>query len=252
MSRRQEAGGSGQWAGGRRQFFSGLLTAYCHLPTALCSLPTASCLLLTVACFLPPAYCQLPSAPCPLVAELQQSLSGTTNVQSEFVQEKKLSLLEQTVVIRGRLAVEQPAKLSWQVVEPIRYNMVLDGSVLKQWDETTGKVQTMSLAGNPVFKVVVTQLRAWFSGQFDQLTKDFDAKSDAASTVPRIIFTPKEGSFAFKVIGRVVLTFREDRRYISDMLIEERSGDRTTMTFTNTVLNAAIPASAWEVKPHGR
>jgi outer membrane lipoprotein-sorting protein len=188
----------------------------------------------------------------PLLAELQKSLSGTTNVQSEFVQEKKLSLLQQTVVIKGRLAVEQPARLSWQVLEPIRYNMVLDGSVLKQWDETTGKVQTMSLAGNPVFKVVVTQLRAWFSGQFDLLTQDFDARADASATTPKIIFTPKAESFAFKVIERVVLTFREDRRYIQDMLIEERSGDRTTMTFTNTILNAAIPASAWEVKPHGR
>ena len=188
----------------------------------------------------------------PLLAELQQSLAGTTNVQSEFIQEKTLSLLQQKVVIRGRLAVEQPAKLSWQVVDPIRYNMVLDGTVLKQWDEATGKVQTMSLAGNPVFKVVVTQLRAWFSGQFDQLTRDFDAQADAASTSPRIIFTPREGSFAVKVIRRVVLTFREDRRYIHDLLIEELTGDRTTMTFTNTVLNAAIPAPAWEVKPHGR
>lgn len=188
----------------------------------------------------------------PLLAELQKSLSGTTNVQSEFIQEKTLSLLQQTVVIKGRLAVEQPARLSWQVLEPIRYNMVLDGAVLRQWDETTGKVQTMSLAGNPVFKVVVTQLRAWFSGQFDLLTKDFDARADASAATPRIIFTPREGSFAFKVIERVVLTFREDRRYIQDMLIEERTGDRTTMIFTNSILNAAIPASAWEVKPHGR
>ena len=187
-----------------------------------------------------------------LLAELQKSLGGTTNVQSEFIQEKTLSLLQQTWIIKGRLAVEQPDRLSWQVLEPIRYNMVLDGTVLKQWDETTGKMQTMSLAGNPVFKVVVNQLRAWFSGRFDLLTKDFDAQADATSAMPRIIFTPKDGSFAFKVIQRVVLTFREDRRYIHDMLIEERTGDRTTMTFTNSVLNAAIPASAWEVKPHAR
>ena len=193
-----------------------------------------------------------PAADSPLLAELQSSLAGTTNVQSEFIQEKSLSLLQRTVIIKGRLAVEQPDRLSWQVLEPIRYNMVLDGAVLRQWDENTGKVQTMSLAGNPVFKVVVNQLRAWFSGRFDLLTQDFDARVDASVAAPKIIFTPKEGSFAFKVIERVVLTFREDRRYIHDLLIEERTGDRTLMTFTNSVLNAAIPATAWEVKPHGR
>ncbi len=187
-----------------------------------------------------------------LFDELQKSLAGTTNVQSGFIQEKTLTLLQQTVVIRGRLAVEQPDRLAWYVEEPIRYNMILDGSTLKQWDAATGKVQTMSMAGNPVFKVVVTQLRAWFSGRLDLLTQDFDSEADTALGRAQITFIPKSGSFAFKVIKRVVLTFREDRRYIQDMLIEEQSGDRTTMTFTNTILNAAIPAATWEVKPHGR
>ncbi|MEI6563661.1 MAG: outer membrane lipoprotein carrier protein LolA [bacterium] len=192
------------------------------------------------------------AADLPLLAELQNSLAGATNVQSEFVQMKQLALLQQTVVIKGRLAVQQPDRLSWQVLDPIHYNLVIDGSTLKQWDEESGKVQSMSLAGNPVFKVVVTQLRAWFSGQFDLLTKDFTVETDAASLVPRLIFIPREGSFACKMISRVVLTFREDKRYIQDMIIEERSGDRTSMTFTNTLLNAVVDPVVWEVKPHGR
>ena len=192
------------------------------------------------------------AADLPLLAELQKSLAGATNVQSEFVQTKHLSLLQQTVVIKGRLAVQQPDRLSWQVLDPIHYTLVIDGSTLRQWDEESGKVQTMSLAGNPVFKVVVTQLRAWFSGQFDLLTQDFIVEAEAASALPRLIFTPREGSFACKVIRRVVLTFREDKRYIQDMTIEELSGDRTGMMFTNTLLNAAVDPGVWEVKPHGR
>ena len=38
----------------------------------------------------------------------------------------------------------------------------------------------------------------------------------------------------------------------SNMGIEERSGDRTRMTFTNTVLNAPIDPRAWEGAPDGR
>jgi len=188
----------------------------------------------------------------PLLTELRKSLAGTTNVQSEFIQEKSLSLLQQKVVIKGRLAVEQPSRLSWQVLEPIHYNMVLDGSVLKQWDETTGKVQTVALAGNPVFKVVVNQLQGWFSGRFELLTNDFTVAVDASATRPKIIFTPREVSFMAKVIRRVELTFREDRRYIHGLIIEEKTGDCTTMIFTNTVLNATIPAMVWEVRPNGK
>lgn len=192
------------------------------------------------------------AAEVPLLAELQKNLAGATNVQSEFVQEKNLALLQRSVVIRGRLAVQQPDRLSWQVLDPIRYNLVIDGSSLRQWDAESGRVQSMSLAGNPVFKVVVTQLRAWFSGQFDLLVKDFTVEADGAAATPRLVFTPRAESFAFKVIGRVVMTFQADRRYIREMVIEERSGDRTCMMFTNTILNAAVDPVAWEVKPHGR
>ena len=52
------------------------------------------------------------------------------------------------------------------------------------------------------------------------------------------------GSFAHKAIRRVELTFREDGRYLQSMDIEELSGDRTWMTFTNTVLNAPLDARA--------
>ncbi len=188
----------------------------------------------------------------PLLAELRKSLAGTTNVQSEFIQEKTLSVLQQKIVIKGRLAVAQPSRLSWQVLDPIRYTMVLDGAVLKQWDETTGKVQTMALAGNPVFKVVVNQLQGWFTGQFDLLTNDFTVAVNDSAASPKITFTPREASFMSKVIRRVELTFREDRRYLHGLIIEEKTGDLTTMIFTNTVLNATIPATVWEVRPNGK
>ena len=186
-----------------------------------------------------------------MLAELQQALSATTNVQTGFVQEKQMAMLRQKVIIKGQLAVQQPGLFAWHVTEPIRYNLVLDGASLRQWDETTGKEQQMSLADNPVFEIVSRQLKAWFGGQFDLLLKDFDTELDPAA--PRsIAFIPNKDSFARKAIRRVVMTFREDRRYMEAILIEELGGDKTLMTFTNTLLNTAIDPVTWEVKPHGR
>jgi outer membrane lipoprotein-sorting protein len=170
--------------------------------------------------------------------ELQRSLAGTTNVQN--------------VVIKGHLTVQQPDRFSWQVTEPVRYTLILEGTTLRQWDETTDRVQQMSLAGNPVFGVVATQLRAWFAGKLDSLSQDFEAAVEAVESGTRLVFTPRTGSFAHKAIRRVALTFREDGRYLQSMDVEELSGDRTWMTFTNTVLNGTPDARAWEVKPHGR
>lgn len=186
-----------------------------------------------------------------MIAELKQAVSATTNVQTGFVQEKQMAVMRQKVIVKGQLAVQQPDLFAWHVTEPIRYNLVLDGDTLRQWDEATGKEQQMSLADNPVFEIVSRQLKAWFGGQFDLLLKDFDAELDPAA--PRsITFIPNKDSFARKAIRRVVMTFREDQRYMQAILIEELGGDKTLMTFTNTVLNTAINPVAWEVKPHGR
>jgi outer membrane lipoprotein-sorting protein len=198
-----------------------------------------------------PIRAEPPADMTPLLA-IQKSLAGTTNVQSDFIQEKTLSMLQRTVVIKGRLTVQQPDWFSWRVTEPVKYNLILKGAALSQWDETTGSIQKMSLAGNPVFGVVATQLRAWFTGQFDSLLKDFDAEIEAQAPALRIAFIPRAGSFAAKAIRRVTLTFREDGRYLQDMAIDELSGDRTRMTFTNTVLNATIDPRAWEVAPDVR
>ena len=155
-------------------------------------------------------------------------------------------------MIKGHLTVQQPDRFSWQVTEPIRYALVLEGTTLRQWDETTDRVQQMSLAGNPVFGVVATQLRAWFAGKLDSLSQDFEAEVGESGPGTRLVFTPRAGSFAHKAIRRVALTFREDGRYLQGMDIEELSGDRTSMTFTNTVLNGPVDPRAWEVNPHGR
>ena len=191
------------------------------------------------------------AAPSRLLAELQQALGGTTSVQTDFVQEKQLALLQQKVIIKGHLVVEQPARFAWHVFSPIRYSLVLDGTTLRQWDETTDKIQQISLAANPVFEVVTRQLRAWFGGQMEALTKDFTAATDPTQA-RSVIFTPRAESMARKAIRQVRLIFREDRRYLQEIFIEEQSGDSTRMIFSETRLNTPIAPAAWEVKPHGR
>lgn len=186
-----------------------------------------------------------------VLAELQKNLSGTTNVLANFVQEKHMSVMRQKVIIKGQLAFQQPNLFAWHVTEPIRYNLVLRGTTLHQWDETTGKVQEMSMANNPVFEMVNRQLRAWFGGELEALLKDFDARFSPSST-RSVIFTPNQNSFARKAIRQVVLTFREDGRYLETIQITELSGDTTLMSFLDTVVNSPIKPEIWEVKPHGR
>ena len=53
------------------------------------------------------------------------------------------------------------------------------------------------------------------------------------------------------MIKRVTIHVRDDRTYVEKIVIEDRGGDQTSITFVNTVLNECVSAEEWEVKPNG-
>jgi outer membrane lipoprotein-sorting protein len=182
---------------------------------------------------------------------LEKNFAGITNVQTGFVQEKDLAVLSRKMVLKGTIALQNPGRFAWHVETPLKYGLVIADGNLKQWDEDSDRIQQMALSANPVFQVAVGQIQAWFAGRFVDLTKDFEVQP-VAQTPLILEFAPRTNSLAHKAVKCVRLTFRDDRRYVTAMCIEEKSGDRTTMTFTNTVLNGPLDPAVWEVKPHGR
>ena len=212
-------------------------------------------LLVAASCAPLPSAAAEPAAPDnaseDALRQIEKSFASITNVQTAFVQEKQLAVLQQKVQIKGTIVVQNPDMLAWRVTDPIRYALVIRNTTLQQWDGESDRVQRISLAGNPVFQVVISQLRAWFGGQFHLLAQDFDARVLSRSPLA-IEFVPREGSFARQAISSVRLTFRDDERYVKGLEIDEKSGDKTWISFTNTVLNAPVDPRTWEVRPHDR
>jgi len=182
---------------------------------------------------------------------LEKSFVGITTVQTDFTEEKELAVFDKKIVLQGAMALAGVDRLAWHVTAPVRYSLVITDATLRQWDEDSGKVQQLSLAGNPVFNVVIDQVRNWFSGRYLSLTREYDVKVTAEK--PLVLeFVPRPNSMPAKAIARVTIVLREDQRYVREIRIEEKSGDKTRMLFSNTVLNEPVPAAAWEVKPGAR
>lgn len=188
------------------------------------------------------------TAAAPLLESLEESFSSIRSVQTRFTQEKQMRIFDRPVVIQGRLSLENPGRLAWRVDRPIRYALVIrDGEAL-QWDEETRRVQRLPFSGNPVFETVITQIEQWFSGQFLSLAGDYQLEVESDSP-PRLAFVPKAEGMAAKAIRRVTVSVREDCRYVEQIVIEDVSGDRTSLVFHDTVLNEPVDSSAWEVVP---
>ena len=62
-------------------------------------------------------------------------------------------------------------------------------------------------------------------------------------------FSPRANNDARKVLKNITITFREDETYLQQIRMQELSGDVTTITFLNTILNAPLDNSDFEVHP---
>ncbi len=182
-----------------------------------------------------------------MLRRLGENVSAFKSLKTNFVQEKDLAIFQNRIIMKGRIYLQKPNRMAWHVDEPVKYSVVITDKSIRQWDEDTNRVQEIALSGNPVFQNVLNQLTVWFSGDYISLLKDYDARILKKS--PLVFeFTPKVNNVAGKIIKSITISLREDEKYLRQIKILELSGDSTTITFKDTIFNAPINDTDFEVK----
>lgn len=169
-----------------------------------------------------------------------------TSVQASFTQEKRMALFSKPLIIRGRLSLDSSGALLWRVDDPIRYAMVFRKGTLKQWDEESGKVQTVPVQKLPAAAALMSQLQTWLSGDLTSLSRDYVVRVEQESP-PVLTFTPRAAATSF--LTSITLHVRDDVRYIRAVDLVEAGGDSSTLRFDRVRLNEAIPPSEWKLPP---
>jgi outer membrane lipoprotein-sorting protein len=182
-----------------------------------------------------------------VLGNLEKAMSGTKTIQTDFIQEKNLALFNEKIILKGKVFIQKPGLLSWRVMSPMRYYVVIKGNTVSQWDEDTDRVQKVSLAKNPGFQTAMGQMQNWFCGTYASMLDDYEIILAADDPIT-LEFVPLENSPTRNFIKRVVIFFQNDERYIKEVHIEEQNGDSTSLAFVNTQLNQPILPSAWEVR----
>ena len=184
-----------------------------------------------------------------LLARIGKKVSDFKTLKTNFIQEKEMAMFKEKLVLTGRIYLEKPNKVAWHVDKPLRYSVLITDKFIRQWDEDTNQVQEISLTKNPIFQNVIKQLTVWFSGEYGSLLDTNDVR--LVKQNPLVLeFSPRANNDARKVIKTITITFREDETYLQQIRMQELSGDVTTIRFTNTILNAPLDSSSFEVKGH--
>lgn len=183
------------------------------------------------------------------LSDLGKKVSAFKTLKTDFTQDKEMAMFKEKIVLSGRIYLEKPNKIAWHVDKPLRYSVLITDKMIRQWDEDTNQVQEISLTKNPIFQNVLNQLTVWFSGEYGSLLETNTVR--VVQHDPLVLeFIPRDKNIARKVIKSITITFRQDQTYLQQIRIQELSGDVTTIHFTNTILNAPLDSSSFEVKGH--
>jgi outer membrane lipoprotein-sorting protein len=183
-----------------------------------------------------------------LLNSIGKKVSDFKTLKTDFTQEKEMAMFKEKLVLKGRIYLRKPNKVAWHVDKPLRYSILITDKIIRQWDEDTDQVQELSLTKNPFFQNVIKQLTVWFSGEYGSLLETNDVRLVKRS--PLVLeFSPRANNDARKVLKNITITFREDETYLQQIRMQELSGDVTTITFTNTLLNAPLDSGSFEVHP---
>ena len=174
-----------------------------------------------------------------VVKRLREIQEKTKDYSADLYQEKKLSLLKEKIVSRGRIRFKKPDKVSIEFFHPESSQMVFDGKTAILYYKEEKLAERYALRSNPIAE------------RYLLFSKDpFQEKLAAWK-----ILEDRESSLVMEIIPKVKdPLFVKTRLRISKkdwmvlgMEMIEKNGDTTSIRYSNMKVNTGLTDSDFEI-----
>lgn len=162
------------------------------------------------------------------------------SVQAEFTQEKNLKILVRPLVSRGVFSFQAPQSLRWEYRSPVHSVLLLHEGRMQKLIERDGRFEPDNSAGVDAMRIVLQDIGSWLDGRFTA-NPLFHVTRTGERTV---VLIPKEQGVQ-AVISRIELQLGPEHGVMERVTIFEGPDNFTRLTFTNAVLNQAIPVETF-------
>ena len=166
-------------------------------------------------------------------------------IAADFVQIRHLADLNMEVRITGSMVSELDGRLRWQVDTPVRSVTVIDREKLTHYDGETKKLSVIRQETFPWLRILRDSLDDWLSGDRARLTGRFLVSVPRSRTV-RLVPRDREQK---KLFGSVELDFAEKEDLVTAVRIEESSGEKLEIRFSQLRRDPPLPQKIWQMPP---
>lgn len=168
--------------------------------------------------------------------KLTEHAKATFSIESDFVQEKHLWMLDEVLISKGEFLFKKENDVSWQYITPVKYRIVIHNGIFTIVNNN--KVNEFSIDSNPLFReinnMIVTAIRGDFIGN-----PDFEAMFLEDSISYLAILSPTNENVS-SMLEKIEIYFNRENMQVSKVIFREPGDDFTLITFINKTLNSEI------------
>ena len=169
-----------------------------------------------------------------LIFEQIKKASGT--IDAEFVQEKKIDIIEDVLISKGKFLFKQKNSLRLEYMSPSYYLVVMSGG--KMLIKDANKKTKIDGKGSKMFSQVQNIMTGILSGEVVD-NKDFKYELFKGATTYKIKMYPQASTIK-EILNEVEFICKIADLKAQSMTMFEKSGDVTVMKFKNIKNNVAI------------
>ncbi len=200
-------------------------------------------------CLLPATVCgQAGFVACKDVAlfkkQYAQASKELESIKCNFTQEKSISMLKNKLISHGEFCFKKSDKLRMEFKQPYKYLFILNGANVYILDNQ--KKTEVSASGNKLFKKISQITISSVNGDILH-SKDFSSRILESDNQYLLILTPQ--SKEIKQFFNLFQIYVSKNNYLVDKIeMDETSGDKTTLIFTEKQVNVPIGDSFFTLK----
>jgi outer membrane lipoprotein-sorting protein len=176
--------------------------------------------------------------------EFAAAAQKTGSIKSDFVQEKNLGMLSEKIISKGKFWFKKENQVRMEYTSPFEYLMVINKD--KVFIKDGQKQNTINTKSNKLFqqinKITVDCVQGNVLGNPDFKIRIFESKGSYLVEMAPVAKGLKD---FFKTINVIV----DKKDYaVTNIEMNENSGDNTIIHFTNKEMNTNIPDALFVIK----
>lgn len=175
---------------------------------------------------------------------LRKTSDQTQSINSDFVQEKHLTMMEEVLISHGRFLFKKENKVRWEYLDPIVYAIIINQN--KFTINNDGKITEFDTESNKLFKEINNMIVMAIRGNFVD-NPDFSASFFQNKGTYLAVLKP-QNELLENILIRIEIYFSKSEMAVSEVKFIEPGDDFTKISFVNRQTNVEIKYEQFDAR----